>query len=262
MSYAHVQLATDLAPDACEAPWVHALRLAAAGAGRVSVVHAGSSHPWSALRPAEDYLVRWGCAPVPVDREPVSGSAARSVPQRVTAESPDLLVLGTHRPRGMARMLWGSVAARVLRRRGMGATLVVPDGARPLVDIDTGAVRLRRVLVPIGDDADQQAAVEAAVRFVELLGGDDEVELVLLHRRRCDDMPPLLLPESECWSWRREELEDAPIVAAILEGVRRWDASLVVMVSHGHDSVEDALFGSYTENVLQHVSVPVLVVRR
>jgi len=39
------------------------------------------------------------------------------------------------------------------------------------------------------------------------------------------------------------------------------DADLVVMSSHGHDSLGDHILGSTTDRVLRHASCPVLVVK-
>jgi len=261
MSYQTVQLATDLVPVAAEGPWVHALRIAAAGQSPLRVMHAGDVHPWKSLRPAEDYLVRWGCKPVAVERSELDGFVADVVPKKLEGTHDDLLVLGTHRPSGLARLVYGSVAEWLVRQRGDGATLVVPDGVRPLVDENTGKVELAKVLVPIGDVAHQQLAVDAAVRLARTLGAE-EVEFILLHRSVSDqEMPYVKVPEGEGWSWRREELPSTSVVAAILEGTVRWDASLIVMVSHGHDGLDDALFGSQTERVLHETTVPMLIVR-
>jgi len=262
MGYANVVLATDLQRGS-EVPWAHAIRLAAGG-GKVKAVHAAKDahhHPWSQMPSTETVCGRWGVDVVAVEHVGLSGDPAEVICQVMGADAPDLVVLGTHRPSGMQRMLQGgSVAEQVVRCREKGDTLIVPDGVEGLVEAESGAVSLDRILVPVSGEKDQQLAVDAAVRLAETLA-TGPVEFVLLHRPDEQAMPELVLPESDRWSWRREELPASSVVAAIMEGAVRWNVSAIVMVSHGHDSMEDALFGSMTERVLRDAFVPLMVVR-
>jgi len=262
MTYGTVVLATDLGEGA-EVPWVHALRLAAAGGGSVKAVHAArddTQHPWSRMPAVASLCERWGVEEVAVDHVGLTGDPTQVICEVLGSDAPELVVLGTHRPSGLKRLLQGSVAEQLVRCREHGVSLVVPDGARGLVSPQTADVNLHRVVIPVGSDDDQQLAIDAAVRFVSLLA-TDPVEFVLLHRPGSDRASELVLPESSRWSWRREEVPATSVVAAILEGAVRFEASLIVMVSHGHDSVEDAVFGSMTERVLRDAFVPLLVVR-
>ena len=261
MTYANVVLATDLSKGA-EVPWAHALRLGTA-TGRFKAVHAARDadhHPWSQMPSADSVCGRWGVDPVRVEHVGLSGDPTQVICEVLGADAPDLVVLGTHRPSGLRRLLQGSVAEQLVRCRQSGDTLIVPDGARGLVSMTDGSVRLRRVLVPVSGDDDQQLAIDAAVRLAASLTAEP-VEFVLLHRADADPVKHLTLPDEEQWSWRREELPATSVVAAVLEGAVRWEADAIVMVSHGHDSVEDAVFGSMTERVLRDAFVPLLVVR-
>jgi nucleotide-binding universal stress UspA family protein len=46
----------------------------------------------------------------------------------------------------------------------------------------------------------------------------------------------------------------------IVETARSERADLIVMSTHGHDSLADRLLGSHTERVVGHAPCPVLVV--
>lgn len=260
MTYRRIHLATDLV-EGSDPPWFHALRIASSAGVPLSVMHAGTVHPWSRLRPAEDYLLRWGRPPLEVERLALSGAAPRALREALSAAASDLLVLGSHRARGMRRWLTGSVAERALRERAAGACLVVPDGVRPLVDGGSGAVDLQRVLVAVDCDGagHQQLAVDHAVRLLDALGVA-EAELVLLHRPvgGCP-MAPVTVPSD--LRVREEVIEASSTVGALLEGAVRHDVGLIVMVSHGHDTVEDVLLGSHADQVLRETPVPLLVVR-
>ena len=51
-------------------------------------------------------------------------------------------------------------------------------------------------------------------------------------------------------------------VESITAAARDWPADLVVVGSHGRDSVDRVLFGSVAEGVSRHAPCPVLIVRK
>ena len=56
-------------------------------------------------------------------------------------------------------------------------------------------------------------------------------------------------------------LEDAHAAEAIIETAKTHDCTIIVMSSHGRRGLGRLLLGSVTSEVLNHSSVPVLVVR-
>ena len=58
----------------------------------------------------------------------LTGAAARAIVEGATAEHCDLIVMGTHGRHGMAHLLMGSVAERVVRT-AVCPVLVVPSPA-------------------------------------------------------------------------------------------------------------------------------------
>jgi nucleotide-binding universal stress UspA family protein len=50
------------------------------------------------------------------------------------------------------------------------------------------------------------------------------------------------------------------VVSSILERVKKWDAGIVLVGSHGHGAVYNLLVGSVAAGLIRHSTVPVLVV--
>jgi hypothetical protein len=74
--------------------------------------------------------------------------------------APDLLVASTHARSGLARILFGSVAAGVARNLH-SPTLLLPLGGQQLVDASSGTLQRARFLLPVGNAHEAQAAVDA-----------------------------------------------------------------------------------------------------
>ena len=50
------------------------------------------------------------------------------------------------------------------------------------------------------------------------------------------------------------------VVASILERIKKWNAGMVLVGSHGHGAFYNLLVGSVAAGVIRHSSVPVLVI--
>ena len=59
---------------------------------------------------------------------------------------------------------------------------------------------------------------------------------------------------------QEQDIAAAAVTLLALEGAVRWDALVVVMHSHGHDSLSDSLWGSHAERVLRDTFVPLVIV--
>lgn len=167
--------------------------------------------------------------------------------------SPGLVVTGATARRGLAALVHTSVSEALARNVDV-PTLVVPNGCRGFVDADSGLVDLRRLLVPAVDVASARVGL-AAARALCALAGVEAGELLVLHVG--DE--PLVLPAALATGVRlmtaRGRLEDA-----IAEVAQREGACVIVMPTHGHDGLGDALWGSHTEHVMREARCPVLVV--
>lgn len=50
------------------------------------------------------------------------------------------------------------------------------------------------------------------------------------------------------------------VVASILERIKKWDAGMVLVGSHGHGALYNLLVGSVAAGLIRHSAIPVLVV--
>ena len=138
------------------------------------------------------------------------------------------------------------------------SALVVGEQAQGLFDPQTGAVRLRRALVPIAGDGFDQERIEALVRFIELMDATS-VEVVLLHVGSRDELGPLDLPTRADLHWR-PVLRDGPVVPWILAAAEDESADVLVMGTRGLDGMLDRLRGTRSQRVVRRATCPVLVV--
>ncbi|NOY25284.1 MAG: universal stress protein [Oligoflexia bacterium] len=262
-----IVLATDLGPSS-QRLLAHGARLALAAKARLCVLHAphnpdGPPRSWDVRL---DTLLRgWKIeanAPGSLDdidlvQVTAQGSDPLSALTQVAgALGPDLLLLGTERRHGMERILQGSTAERLARHFSVG-TLFLGQGARSFVQMDSGAISLQRVLVPIGADIHPRDAVDAATAFLSAIG-QTQTELRLFHAAQSPNEFASVLEEAGMdlpWSWRK-----GAAVAGILAEATACQADLVAMVTRGHDSVGDDILGSRTERVMRDGPCPVLAV--
>ena len=185
----------------------------------------------------------------------------------------DLIVVGTHGRTGLARILIGSVAEKVIRHAPCPVLVVRPDGTPG---------PFTHVLCPVDFSASARQATELAVQLVQPGGAG----ITLLHvievpvaysgeirdpgfYRELDKRSTALLEE---WGAELRTKTAVPVsircrighpgaqTLAALDGDRTFD--LVVMGSHGRTGIARALLGSVAEKVVRHASCPVLVARQ
>jgi nucleotide-binding universal stress UspA family protein len=226
---------TDLGGDDGPA-FLHACALAAASRARLITIHGNAGAAEVARLPdAAPLAARWG-RPIAHERicHECCDDVADTVVDAIRRVDPTLVVAGTHARHGLAALLAGSVAEAVARNVA-APTLIVPNRARGFVDPATGAIDLTRVLVPSGEGADAARGLAAARAFAELAGRPD-AEIVPLH------------------------ISTPHIADAIVAEAQARDACLIVMATHGHDGLLDALRGSRTEHVVREAGCPLLSV--
>jgi nucleotide-binding universal stress UspA family protein len=166
-------------------------------------------------------------------------------------------VLATHGREGLPRWLHGSVA-EPLARQAQTPTLFIPHGVQGFVAQDSGAIHLRRILIPVDHAPRPDAAVQRTRQLSQLLGVDAPA-LRLLHVGAAEDMPAVRLPAAFAGQVDRTA-RSGDVVDAILESAREFEADLIVMATAGHQGFLDALRGSTSERVLRHAPCPVLAV--
>lgn len=193
------------------------------------------------------------------------------------AESYDLVMIGTHGRKGLARMFLGSVAERVVR--SCPRPLVVLRLDQPPVDLD----RPLRVLVPV--DADDPH-IRGALAARSLLGDQCEIHLVYaladlrLYEASGLTGPAPTTPEAHphrAWAEERiRDLLDGFSMSLQLHFVLRSGenpaedlarfaqtvgADLLALPTHGRTGIDRIAYGSVAERLVRAAPCPVLVVR-
>jgi nucleotide-binding universal stress UspA family protein len=258
-----------------ELAFVHALKIALEGKTKLYVLHAdpdsGEEVDWSAFPGVRRTLAKWGVLPEgspmadvgdklglhlakisAADRDPV-----RAIAGFVNDHKSDLVVLATRGREGVPRWLHGSVAEPAAREADT-TTLFLPSGTRGFVDPDTGALRLRNVLIPIDHRPRPQAAVREAERLCRTLSLS-EIGLHLVYVGEQRDMPALEIETNRPLEVTRSA-RSGNVVDEILAAAAECRADLIAMATAGHQGFLDALRGSTTERVLRHAPCPVLAV--
>lgn len=184
----------------------------------------------------------------------------------------DLVVVATQGRTGLARVLMGSCATRLVRHAHCDVLVVRGDAAEWSV---------RHIVAPTDLSDNASTAIAAAGQIHDAFGGT----LSLLHV--LDETVPV--PSSETFGLAdvstladqlKEDLEairtnlfagDDRVSSHVLvgetpaPGICRWaeehDAQLIVVATHGRTGLAAMLIGSVAEQVVQQASCPVLTVR-
>lgn len=268
----HIVHPTDFSP-ASEVAFEHALKLALVTGAELDLLHVsrqGERIGKEAFPGVGARLTRWGI-PQPEGATVPPGTAGLRVGKIVAVDSnlvgsvvdyvanhqTELVVLATHQRDGLERWLHPATAEPIARRSNE-MTLFIPSGADGFVSAETGAVTLRRILVPVDQVPAPRPAVEA---LAALLDGVRcaEASIVLLHVGEGGEVPTVETPLRDGWRWERTLRKGEP-VDAILEAAVGMDADLIVMTTQGHHGLADALRGSTTERVIRRARCPVLAV--
>jgi nucleotide-binding universal stress UspA family protein len=252
----------DASPES-EPAFAHALAIALALKAKLTLLSVSedfSSSGWGNLPRVRETLERWRLLEpgsqrravfeklgVDVKKVRVEAGNPRSAILEYLADHPaDLVVLATEQREGLPRFLRGSVAQHVVRGAGARA-LFVPKNGKGFVKPETGALTLRRMLVPIAVRPSPAAAIEVATRLADAFG-DPPVAITLLHVG--SQLPPVELPKSERWTWQPLIRSGDP-VEGILAMARELDSDLIVMTSDGRDNFLDRFQGSHAEQVVR-----------
>jgi len=260
--------ATALTPED-EVPRQHAVAIVAAAGGRLYAVHATDVLEATAEIPDAVELLRGWAHARGTTTDALGSVQYQRIVQRgaddpnarllqtIAELRPELVVAGTRARTGVDLALMGSTAL-ALARHAHVPVLLLPVGHRGFVDPRTGELRLRKILVPMGDREAAQTAIDAAVRLAEL-AREHKGELVLVHVGDEADAPAVTLHGGLGWG-RRWVQARGGVVDEVVALAEAEHAALVVMASRGRDSLLDALIGSHTERVLRRSPCAVLSV--
>ena len=196
---------TDFSPEA-GAALAHALAIALASKSQLSLLQVREDEqaffsPTQGLRQVRDLLVRWGRLGVnapydhweseldlSVSNMSIAARNARAGILEYLDDRPaDLLVLATSAHKAQSRWLDVSTPRSVLRQARI-MSLFLRDGGRGFVDRDTGALRLKKVLMPIDGAVKFIHALRRVERMRRLASSDAVIQLFHVgERRACGD---------------------------------------------------------------------------
>jgi nucleotide-binding universal stress UspA family protein len=195
------------------------------------------------------------------------------------------VVMSTHGRGVLERVLSPSVAQGLRRRLAAPMILVRPDSEHPTTDALRATARLQTVLIALDGSEDAEAALEEGLE----VGGPEARYVLLRVVSPPHQLSTVYLPQAAILRHRDEERlrgEAADYLTRMESRVRGRGASfekrlgvhsrparlivraaeevgadLIAVGSHGHGRLEEALFGSVTQDLLRESHTPVLVTR-
>jgi nucleotide-binding universal stress UspA family protein len=204
--------------------------------------------------------------------EILTGTPTRTIIDYAATLSADLIVMGTHGRSGMAHLLLGSVAERVVRM-----------AAAPVLTIRQPAGAVKRILVP----TDFSATADAALDYAYLVADRFGASIQLLHvlddpfvsegmtaEAYISEAPVLrsaLLSDARSRLAHRSATREPAVridgevlfghgAKTIAEYARERATDLVVMGTHGRTGIAHFMLGSVAERLVRIAPCPVLTV--
>jgi nucleotide-binding universal stress UspA family protein len=163
-------------------------------------------------------------------------------------------VLATHENRSLTRWLDVSVQQGVLRKARI-MSLFLRDGSRGFVNVATGALALKKVLVPVDGALPSVVAIRRIQGILKLISCDAAVQL--LH---VGDSAPQLTDEKGRPLGLPIILRKGPVVDTILKVANDLKVDVIAMPTAGKHGLLDAVRGSTTASILDAASWPLLAV--
>ena len=272
MHLKHIFHPTDFSPASMTA-FGHALKLSLSMRSDLTIMHVD---PAKAEPDFEDFprvratLSRWGILREGATKEELLDLNFNVRKIRAMAETPvtsmlqllwrkpaDLMVLAAYPKDTLGQWLSEPIGGS-LARKSRVMSLFVSDHSKGFVSLDTGAVEMRRILIPVDHRPHPQGSVDAACMMADGLGVKD-VRFEILYVGAKTAMPNLRLPQREGWIWKQSATSGI-VVDEILDVAGWLQPDLIVMATEWKHGFLDALLGSTTERVLRRTTCPLLAV--
>jgi len=263
---------TDFGPGDASA-FAHALAMTVSAKAELRLLRVRTEDgpylsPTHGLRQVRDMLARWGIVDkdAPYDRQDakldfrvtnasIAARNARTGVLEYLDDSPcDLVVLASYPNRSPAQWLDGSVHRRLLRQ-GRLMSLFLRQGGRGFVDMRTGAITLKKILVPIDASLDSVAAIRRLKAMLKLSDCQADIEVMHVGKRA----PQLTGENGEVFA-RPILLREGPVVDAILAAAGELDVDAIAMPTAGRHGLIDAMRGSTSARSVDDGRWPALAV--
>jgi nucleotide-binding universal stress UspA family protein len=252
--------ATDLLPDA-QTALEHSIAIARETGARLISLHASKEEAHGPRPNAEPILARWPEGKQAFEHHVLIHENSKS-PRSVILKSmqehgADLLIVGTRQYKD-EKLGFRSSVSEVAALDGNIPTLVVHVGEPGLLTSE-GELRVRRVLLPVGDGEEARDAINGLSSLLNRLEVSD-VDIFLFRVGDDEILEYISTPEKKGWRWHRETRRNVTIADGVARACKEKDIDLVVMATRGQDGVIDVLNGTHTQNVIRRTPQPILVV--
>ncbi len=183
------------------------------------------------------------------------------------AENADVIVMGRRGLRKMARVLVGSVTARVIGHTQRDV-LVVPSGA---------VLGWKRIVVATDGSRFSSVATDKAISFAKAYGGSLSVLSVVdvpteLYAEAPQAVEDMIKKAKQYTRNVKKQAESVNVAAetfigeaeadqAIVNLAKEQEAEMIIVGSHGRTGLRRLLMGSVTEKVIGNATCPILVVK-
>ena len=256
---------------ASENAFAHALALSLIRQTKLTILHVGDSKDaWTQFPAVRKTLQKWG------HLKPNSSKAAvfeelnvrvekislkskkplKAVTDFLKHHPRDMIVLSTDQNEGIPAWI-RPAGTEQIAHRSKTMTLFIPGTEGGFVDMNTGKIFLKRILIPIDHQPSPYPAIEYAIRAANMV--DHPVDISLFYAGPVSKMPSINLPNHENIHWNQIHTE-GEVVAEIMNAAQKNAVDLIAMSTAGHNGFLDVLRGSVTEQVLQAVPCPLLAV--
>jgi len=263
---------TDFTPgDAAAMAHAVAMALASKAILRLLLVRVDNASfysPTQGLRLVRDLLVGWGVLgkdasydrwekelELQVSSVSIAARNARAgILEYLEDTFCNLVVLATYPNKALTRWTDASVHSHLLRK-GRMMSLFLREGRRGFIDSKTGALRLKRILMPIAAGVDSVPAIRRIQAILALV--DSGAEITLLHVGK---EPPALFDENGVSLNMPILLREGEVVETILSWAGRLNVDAIAMPTAGRHGLLDAVRGSSSAQVLEDARWPLLTV--
>ena len=263
---------TDFSPGGASA-LAHALAMTLASKSQLCLLQVRENEdaffsPTQGLRQVRDLLVRWGRlrkdAPydhwaserdLRVSNMSIAASNARTGILEFLEDRPcDLVVLATYDNKAPA--LWRDVSVpRSVLRQALIMSLFLREGGRGFIDRNTGALRLKKLLMPIDGVVNPIGAIRRVLRMRKLVSSD--VAIQLFH---VGDHVPAVADEHGRPLTMPIIVRQGRVVDLILKAAGDLNVDAIAMPTAGRHGLLDAVRGSTTARILDDGRWPLLAV--
>ena len=239
-----------------------------------------------AKRRLQDVAKKYAIALAPENCHVVKGRAYHAVCQLARKLETDLIVTTTQGHTGLRHVFLGSTAERIVQHAPCGV-LVVREHEREFVRAtegaakSKGAIRLKKILVPVDFSDCSMVGLESAVRFAQVwgaqlvtfncvplqtfamygeYGGRDSTALTNYAQKAAKEQMDEVVSSLKSQDIIVEGVIELGAPAqAICDYARNNEVDLIITATHGSTGLTHILLGSTAEHVVRYAHCPVLV---